>query len=174
MRLRAALASVTGIAAAALVVLFGVTGCDGFLDSIAGQTDLKVGDCLKVGGTADRPEATKVDCGGQHSNFRVVATVDKSGQCPTDADSYYSQSATFSPESTTVCLDIDWVVGGCMSVDPDKDTDPHRVDCGDASAPNRQRATQILTGVANVDQCASGLGYAYDEREFTVCVENVA
>jgi hypothetical protein len=174
MPLRAALTSFNGITAAALFVLFGVTGCDGFLSSVAGRTDLKVGDCLKVGGTADRPEATKGDCGGEHSNFKVVATVNESDRCPTDADSYYSQSATFSPESTTACMDVDWVVGGCMSVDPEKDADPHRVDCGDASAAFRQRATQILTGVANVDQCASGLGYAYDEREFTVCVENVA
>jgi hypothetical protein len=28
--------------------------------------------------------------------------------------------------------------------------------------------------VANVDQCATGLGYAYDERQFTVCVEDVS
>jgi hypothetical protein len=173
MRLRAALTSF-GFTAAALFVLVGATGCAGFVNSVAGQADLKVGDCLKVGGTVDRPEATKVDCGTTHSNFKVVATVSESEQCPTDVDSYYSQSATFSPESTTVCMDIDWVVGSCMSVDPENDADPHQVDCEDASAPNRQRATQILTGAANVDQCASGLGYAYDERQFTVCVENVA
>jgi hypothetical protein len=173
MPLRAALTSF-GITAAALFVFVGATGCAGLLNRVAGQADLKVGDCLKVGGTVDRPEATKVDCGSAHSNFKVVATVNSSEQCPTDADSYYSQSATFSPESTTVCMDIAWVVGNCMSVDPENDADPYQVDCQDASAPNRQRATQILTGVANVDQCASGLGYAYDERQFTVCVENVA
>ena len=60
------------------------------------------------------------------------------------------------------------------NVDPENDTDPFRVDCADRATPNRQRATQILTGVASVDQCASGLGYAYDERLFTVCAEHVA
>jgi hypothetical protein len=48
-----------------------------------------------------------------------------------------------------------------------------RVDCGDAQAPRRQRATQILADVANADQCASGVGYPYEERAFTVCVEDV-
>ena len=46
----------------------------------------------------------------------------------------------------TVCLDIDWVIGGCMSVDPHHTADPFRVDCNDTSVPHRQRATQILQG----------------------------
>jgi hypothetical protein len=70
-------------------------------------------------------------------------------------------------------MDIDWVLGGCMSIDPDNDKDPLRVDCNDTSVPHRQRATQILQNVANVDQCTSGIGYPYDERRFTVCVEDV-
>jgi hypothetical protein len=78
----------------------------------------------------------------------------------------------FSDASTTVCMDVDWVVGGCMSIDPDNDKDPLRVDCNDTSMPHRQRATAILQNVANVDQCASGVGYPYDERGFTVCVED--
>ena len=171
---RAAPKSVVGITAAAALLLVGTTGCSGFLGSIGAGPDLSVGDCLKVGGPVDRPEANKVDCGSTGSNFKVAAVVAKSDDCPTDVDSYYSQSSTFSPESTTVCMDIDWVIGSCMSVAPENDRDPYRVDCTDATAPNRQRATQVLTGVANVDQCSSGLGYAYDERQFTVCVENVA
>ncbi|CAN5495742.1 hypothetical protein BH09ACT8_BH09ACT8_39470 [soil metagenome] len=171
---RAALKSVLGVMAVAAFLLVGATGCSGFLGGLGAGPHLKVGDCLKVGGPVDRPEANKADCGSSGSNFKVAAVVAKSEDCPTDVDSYYSQSSTFSPESTTVCMDIDWVVGGCMSVDPKNDRDPYRVDCTDAKASNRQRATQVLTGVASVDQCASGIGYAYDERQFTVCVENVA
>jgi hypothetical protein len=70
-------------------------------------------------------------------------------------------------------MDIDWVVAGCMSIDPENGRDPLRVDCSDTSVPHRQRATQILANVANVDQCTTGVGYAYDERQFTVCVEDV-
>ncbi|HYO01924.1 MAG TPA: hypothetical protein VET27_08565 [Mycobacterium sp.] len=134
---------------------------------------MQVGDCLKVGGPPDRPETTKVQCGSPESNFRVVGTVQITDDCPTDVDSYYSTRSSFSGSGSTICMDIDWVVGGCMSIDPDNGRDPIRVDCSDRSVPNRQRATQIMQKVANVDQCATGLGYAYDERQFTVCVEDV-
>ena len=133
-----------------------------------------MGDCLKVGGPPDRPEAAKVECGSSASNFKVVSTVQDTGHCPSDVDSYYSMRSSFSNAGTTVCMDIDWVIGGCMSIDPTNDRDPVRVECNDASAPDRQRATQILHKVANVDQCTTGVGYAYDQRQFTVCVEDVS
>ncbi|TPG37409.1 LppU family putative lipoprotein [Mycolicibacterium hodleri] len=142
--------------------------------SSAAAADMQVGDCLEVGGPPDRPEANKVGCGSHDSNFKVVATVESTDQCPADVDSYYSMRSSFNGSGATVCMDIDWVVGGCMSVDPNHDRDPIRVDCRDAAAPNRQRATQIMQEVANVDQCATGLGYAYDQRQFTVCVEDVS
>lgn len=148
----------------------GLTGCS----SAANTAELKVGDCLHVGGTADRPTATGAACGSPTSNFKVVAVVKGDGeQCPADVDSSYSLRNAFSRSASTACLDIDWMVGGCMSVDPEHNTDPARVDCTDTSAPHRQRATQILKDADSVDQCASGLGYAYDERRFTVCVEDM-
>jgi hypothetical protein len=113
-----------------------------------------------------------VACGSRDSNFKVFDKVANRDACPTDADS--SLRGAFDSPAGTACLDIDWVVGSCMSVDPQNRRDPFRVDCGETSVPNRQRVTQILTGVASVDQCASGLGYAYARRQFTVCVENVA
>ena len=165
------------VASVATMVLGGLTGC-----SSAAASDMVVGDCVKMGGPPDRPEATKAACGTPESNFKVVATVfgtsDGADQCPTDVDSYYSMRGAFSESRNTICLDIDWVVGGCMSIDQENGGDPVRVDCHDASVPGRQRATQILQspedGPATVDQCASGLGYAYDERNFTVCVEDMA
>lgn len=145
------------------------TGC-----SSAAAADLRTGDCLKVGGPPDRPEAIKAQCGSAESNYKVIATVATGDECPTDADSYYSMHSTFGDGGGTTCMDIDWVPGGCMSIDPEHGRDPIRVDCGDSTQPHRQRATQILQGVANVDQCGSGLGYPYDQREFTVCVEDVS
>lgn len=135
---------------------------------------MQAGDCLKIGGTPERPQANAAECGSRESNFKVVSTVTDSDQCPTDVDSYYSMTSPLRDETQTICMDIDWVVDGCMSIDPDSDKDPVRVDCGDSAAPHRQRATEILDGIANVDQCASGVGYAYDERQFTVCVEDVS
>lgn len=157
------------IAVAAVVVLGGLTGC-----SSSSAANLGVGDCLKTGGTPERPEVTRVECGSADANFKVAATVANSDQCPADVDSYYSMKSTFSDNSTTICMDIDWVVGDCMSIDPTNDKDPLRVNCDDSSVPHRQRATEVLDNVANVDQCASGVGYPYDERNFTVCVEDVA
>ena len=104
---------------------------------------MQVGDCLEVGGPPDRPETPKVQCGSPESNFKVVGTVESTDQCPTDVDSYYSLHSSFSGSGSTVCMDIDWVVGGCMSIDPENDRDPVRVDCDDV-VPNRQRATQII------------------------------
>ena len=65
---------------------------------------MQVGDCLKVGGTPDRPEATKVQCGSRDSNFNVAAAVENSDQCPVllDVGSYYSMRSAFSDTGTTV------------------------------------------------------------------------
>lgn len=160
----------TGAALAAAVLTLGVAGCS----SVANTADLKVGDCLKLGGTAERAVGTVAPCGSPASNFKVVATTAERDQCPADVDSTYSMRNAFSRSGATACLDIDWVVGGCMSVDPERNTDPVRAACDDTAVPHRQRATQILTDVANVDQCASGLGYPYHQRRFTVCVEDVS
>lgn len=66
---------------------------------------------------------------------------------------------------------------GCSSAANAADLKPFRVDCNDKSVPHRQRATQILRDLkdpVSVDQCASGVGYAYAERRFAICVEDVA
>ncbi|OJZ64570.1 hypothetical protein K0O62_11930 [Mycolicibacterium diernhoferi] len=151
-----------------MVLTGGLTGC-----SSAAAAAFQVGDCLKVVGTVDRPDAVKAACGSPDSTFKVVATVADSGECPSDVDSYYATHNAFSDTSTTVCMDVDWVLGQCMSVDPDNGRDPVRVDCRDDAQPNRQRATQILQGITDADQCRSGMGYPYDERGFTVCVDGV-
>jgi hypothetical protein len=153
---------------AAAVLVSAATAC-----SSAAAADFQTGDCLNVGGPVDRPYSFKAECGSPESNFKVVSTVQDGADCPNDVDSYYS-TRTFSGDGTTVCMDVDWVIGSCMSVDPNHDRDPIRVNCSDASVPNRQKATQILQKVSNPDQCASGIGYPYDERQFTVCVDAVS
>lgn len=157
------------VPSAAVLVVGAITGC-----ASETVTDLQPGDCLRVGGTPERPETTQFECGSPESNFRVAAVVEDSKQCPADVDSYFTMRSAFADSGTTVCMDIDWVIGGCMSIPPTGEHDPVRADCSDTSAPHRQRATQILRDVASVDECTSGLGYAYEQREFTVCVENVS
>jgi hypothetical protein len=161
----------------AVAITAGLTGCS---SPGANAEGLEVGDCLRLGGAPDQPEAAKVACGSRASNFKVVATFKgeaRREQCPTDVDSSYSMRKGFRDSGNTACLDIDWVVGSCMSVDPANHSGPIRVDCNDRSAPHRQRATQILKDLRSpvgVDQCTSGLGYAYAQRRFAVCVEDVA
>lgn len=154
-----------------------LTGCSAGAKN-SGLTEFKVGDCLKLRGATEHPEANRAVCGSSESNFKVVAVVPGGrAQCPADVDSSYSMHNSISGADTTVCLDIDWVVGGCMSVDPHHTANPFRVDCNDTSVPNRQRATQVLTDLdppVGVDQCASGLGYTYSQRRFAVCVEDVS
>lgn len=113
-----------------------LVGCS----STTKAADLAVGDCLKLAGPPDRPQATKAACGSEDSNFKVVA-VAKDGtdhtECPADVDSSYSSRNVLGGANSTLCLDVDWVLGSCMSVDPDHKTDPFRVGCNDASAPHR-------------------------------------
>lgn len=165
------------MAAAVLAVVIGaVTGCSAG-KSGSDLTEFAVGDCLKLGGTAARPEAAKAPCVSPASNFKVVAVVKDRAECPSDVDSSYSTHNSISGANNTVCLDIDWVIGGCMSVDPRHIAEPFRVDCNDTTVPNRQRATQILKDLdppVSVDQCASGLGYTYAQRRFAVCVEDIS
>lgn len=160
------------LGAAAILFIGGLTAC-----SSAAAADMKAGDCLKMSGTYDRPDASHAECGSDASNYKVISVLagpTDAAQCPGDIDTYYSVRSAFSDETQTLCLDIDWLPGACMSIDPENDKDPYRVDCSDSSAPHRQRATEVLRGVSNVDQCASGVGYAYPERQFTVCVEDVS
>ncbi|TDL01627.1 hypothetical protein EI067_00860 [Mycobacterium paragordonae] len=164
------------MAAIAAGIIGAVTGCSTG-KSGSDLSEFTVGDCLKLGGTAAQPQAAKAPCGSPESNFKVVAVVKDRAQCPSDVDSSYSTHNSISGSDNTVCLDIDWVVGGCMSVDPHHIADPFRVDCNDASVPNRQRATQVLKDLdppVSVDQCASGLGYTYSQRRFAVCVEDIS
>lgn len=138
--------------------------------------DYRVGDCIKLSGSPDKPRATPAACGSQDSNFKVVASVAHHEKCPADVDSSYSAINAVDGSSKTLCLDIDWVVGGCMTIDPGRVLDPVRVECNDVSVPNRHRATQILKDLdapASAEECATGLGYTYPQRRFVVCVEDM-
>ncbi|MGW0177652.1 LppU family putative lipoprotein [Rhodococcus sp. NPDC003322] len=137
-----------------------------------GRTDFRaeVGDCVQLGGTVDAAEIDKATCGSADSNYKVIGKASKNAQCPSDADQVYYE--TFgSIEQGALCLDIDWVVGGCMSV-PDGDEEPFRVECTDPTASSVERVTEIVEGVTDVERCSEG-GFTHPEREFTVCTETV-
>lgn len=146
-----------------------LSGCS----AAAASDGLAVGDCVNLSGSDQRAKMVKEPCGSPTSNFKVFAKAATDADCPRDADSSYYAKRGFGRKSQALCLDIDWVVGGCMDV-PDKwDGDPVRVDCNDPRAQNKKRVTQILQQVSTADDCITGLGYPYVDRNFTVCVEEL-
>ena len=72
-------------------------------------------------------------------------------------------------EQGALCLDIDWVVGGCMDLAGD---DPHRMDCG-ATSSKGVKVSEIQQGVNDVESCPTDGGYIYKDRRFVVCTEEL-
>lgn len=138
-----------------------------------GSTDFvaDVGDCVKLGGTVDEAEIEHAACGGPDSNYKVIGKATENAECPSDADQVYYE--TFHDiEQGALCLDIDWVIGGCMSIPGQGDDEPFRVECSDPTAVRIEKATEIIEGATDVDECAEG-GFTHPERRFTVCTESV-
>ncbi|CBH47304.1 putative lipoprotein [Prescottella equi 103S] len=133
--------------------------------------DVEIGDCVRLGGTADAATIDEAVCGSDKSNYKVVGKAAKNAQCASDVDQVYYETR-WGNERGALCLDIDWVMGGCMSLPDGDDDEPQRVECDDPYAPGIERAIEVIEGVVDVEQCSEG-GYVHDEREFTVCTETV-
>ncbi|MFC9786903.1 hypothetical protein [Rhodococcus sp. NPDC127528] len=159
--------TVTGSPVAATTTIAGQQAGDG-----GGSTDFRaeIGDCVTLGGTTAAAEISKAACGSAESNYKVVAKAKANSNCPSDADQVYYETLG-SREQGALCLDIDWIVGGCMSV-PAGDDEPLRVECGDPSATAVERAVQIIEDTTDIEQCSEG-GFTHPERRFTVCTESV-
>ncbi|MFE7800636.1 hypothetical protein [Nocardia sp. NPDC057440] len=118
------------------------------------------GDCVEVTGAGDTATLGKVACGSGSSTYKII---DKTAQCPSDADRTFHQT----PESA-LCLDIDWVVGGCMELVPNE---TKRIDCAARGTPNGARVVEIKQRTVDVNTCSKGdRGIVYQERKFVVCV----
>ncbi|MFZ2173421.1 MAG: hypothetical protein WAW17_05185 [Rhodococcus sp. (in: high G+C Gram-positive bacteria)] len=129
---------------------------------------VEIGQCVQLGGTVDDAEIEKAACGSAESNYKVIGKAAQNSQCVTDADSYYYE--TFGGvEQGAICLDVDWVVGGCMDLGGE---DPVRIDCGATTAVDAVKVTQIVEGASSVDACSTSVkAYEYEERQFVVCVD---
>ncbi|MGW4479179.1 LppU family putative lipoprotein [Rhodococcus triatomae] len=134
--------------------------------------DVEIGECVRLGGTMDAATISEASCGSADSNYRVIAKAEKNAQCPSDADQVYYEESALGRELGALCLDIDWVIGGCMSVPDGGDDEPQRVDCADTHVPGVERAVDLIEGATDVEQCTEG-GFVYSEREFVVCTEQV-
>ncbi|MGW4364843.1 LppU family putative lipoprotein [Nocardia takedensis] len=135
-----------------------------------GNTDFQasVGDCVTLGGTTNDATITKASCGSRASNYKVIGKATTSTGCVGDRDNYYAETLN-GVEQGALCLDIDWVVGGCMDVGGD---DPKRIDCSERGV-QPIRVTNIAQGTSDPGSCGSGTGFTYEERQFVVCVEEL-
>ncbi|MEU1982173.1 hypothetical protein [Nocardia sp. NPDC019395] len=118
------------------------------------KVEVAAGEC--VSGFGEK-EVTEAPCGTAESRYKVSAVGPVGTACPADSDS--SQTVA----DTTMCLDIDWVVGSCVDVSGDE---PQRTDC----APGGVQVISILPDTNSVNACPSAdSGFAYDQRRFVVC-----
>ncbi|MFF0541396.1 LppU family putative lipoprotein [Nocardia thailandica] len=137
-----------------------------------GSTDFQaeVGDCVDLGGTTTNAKIAKASCGSRSSNYKVIGKSKNSSGCVADRDATYYETLN-GIETGALCLDVDWVVGGCMDVGGE---DPKRIDCGQAAS----EAVKIVSVVENadsVDSCPAeaDTGFEYPNRHFVVCAKGM-
>ncbi|MFC4123897.1 LppU family putative lipoprotein [Nocardia rhizosphaerae] len=140
--------------------------------SRGGTTDFEasIGDCVALGGTVDDATIEKASCGSRASNYKVIGKAPTSSGCVSDRDNFYAETLN-GIETGALCLDIDWVVGGCMDVGGDE---PTRIECGEA-ATEPVKVITIDTDSDSVDNCpdAADSGFKYAERRVVVCVQSL-
>ena len=131
--------------------------------------DVEIGECVILGGTENDATIDHASCGSDEANYKVIAKAPTNAQCIGDADQVYYVVGPDDAEQGALCLDIDWVVGGCMDLAGD---DPHRMDCG-ATSSNGVKVSEIQQGVDDVEGCPTDGGYIYQDRRFVVCTEEL-
>ncbi|MEV0078898.1 hypothetical protein AB0H58_21065 [Nocardia neocaledoniensis] len=140
--------------------------------SKGGDTDFQanIGDCVSLGGTVTDATIEKASCGSRSSNYKVIGKAKTSSGCISDRDNYYAETLN-GIETGALCLDIDWVVGGCMDVGGDE---PKRIECGESGS-EPVKVITIKNDTDSVDSCpdAADSGFKYEERRVVVCVESL-
>ncbi|WP_227997757.1 LppU family putative lipoprotein [Nocardia australiensis] len=130
--------------------------------------DANIGDCVTLGGTISDATIAKASCGSRSSNYKVIGKAPVNTQCVSDRDNYYAETLN-GIEQGALCLDIDWIVGGCMDVGGE---DPKRIDCTEHGT-QAIKVTDIAQNADDADACDSGTGFTYPERHFVVCVKEL-
>lgn len=134
------------------------------------ELDVEIGECVELGGTQFDATIDNAVCGSQYSNYKVVAKAPTNAECISDVDQTYY--VTYGDvEKGALCLDIDWVVDGCMEMSGE---DPERVACTEIGT-ETVRVTEFLDGTTDPNDCADPAtsGYYHNDRNFIVCVEDL-
>lgn len=136
-------------------------------DKIATGLKVNVGDCVQIGRNGDTATIGKAPCGSPSSNYKVIEKAPENAACPSDADRPFNDTL-HGVNRAALCLDIDWVIGGCMELVQDN---PKRIDCAAKGTPNGVRVVEIKQNTTNVNVCStSDRGIVYQQRQFVVCV----
>ncbi len=132
--------------------------------------DAEIGDCVALGGTVDDATIDKASCGSRASNYKVIGKAKTSSGCVSDRDNFYAETLN-GVETGALCLDIDWVVGGCMDVGGDE---PSRIECTESGS-EPVKVITIQNNSDSVDDCpdAADSGFKYAERRIVVCVQSL-
>lgn len=124
-----------------------------------------VGDCVEFG---DGTRVEKTVCGSGNSRYRIVETAAEN-RCPTDVDHVHHPTEP-GTEHDSLCMDIDWAVGGCMQLGGDG---PQHIDCHAPSTAEAVRVLAIKPSTTDVTQCPGNTGFVYDQRRIVVCVAHL-
>ncbi|MDI6626282.1 MAG: hypothetical protein QME72_01020 [Rhodococcus sp. (in: high G+C Gram-positive bacteria)] len=149
-----------------------VSGQEGIDAGGSTDIDVEIGQCVQLGGTMTAATIENAECGSMESNYKVIAKAEQNEQCPTDVNQTYYETLD-GVEQGALCLDVDWVVDGCMSVPTVGMDEPSRVDCNDPTATDVEQVTEIKTGTADPNECPEG-GFAYESRQFVVCTTTIS
>lgn len=135
------------------------------------RIDVTVGDCVRLSGPVEDPYIVGAECGSRESNFTVIGKAPEPDACVSDADQTYYETLD-GTEQGALCLDVDWVVDGCMALPVTGFAT--RIDCTAPTATDGFRVTEIVRGTDSVGDCtASDTGIEHPEREFVVCVDEI-
>ncbi|WP_378734282.1 hypothetical protein [Nocardia brasiliensis] len=134
----------------------------GAVNKSAAVLPVDVGECVELHGTGEHTVFGKTACGSANSTYRIIEKAPPNAHCPSDADHTYHHTGT------ALCLDIDWIVDGCMQLVPHQ---PKRVDCTVRGVPDAVKVVEIKQATTDVNACTSGdRGIVYHQRQFVVCV----
>lgn len=135
------------------------------------RIDVAVGECVRLSGRVEDPHIVDAECGSPESNFTVIGKAHEPDGCVSDADQTYYETLD-GTEWGALCLDVDWVIDGCMTLPITGFAT--RVDCTDPTATDGVRVTEIVRGTDSVGDCTvSDTGIEHPEREFVVCVDEI-
>ena len=108
-------------------------------------------------------DATPATCGST-ANYRVIAKAATQDGCVSDVDATYYETRR-GTEQGALCLNVDFVVGGCFDLTPKQ---KHRVTCG-TTGPKVVRVTGIKTNTVDKSLCPDAT-FTYDTQRMVVCL----